>query len=128
MVLLMRISFFRLPVTCCQDEEISPVVFLLACFPSRCASRGPIPVEDETIERTTSVGKRIEEHQPGSALRWPEPEQEIQHQQVDGGIHTANQSETHELPDGPASCFSCGGGMHLGLVRFARQRCGRWEF
>src|SRR5258706_9160612 len=40
MVLLMRISFFRLPVTCCQDEEISPVVFLLACFSSRCASRG----------------------------------------------------------------------------------------
>src|SRR5258708_1590634 len=40
MILLMRISFFRLPVTCCQDEEISPVVFLLACFSSRCASRG----------------------------------------------------------------------------------------
>jgi hypothetical protein len=40
MILLMRISFFRLPVTCCQDEEISPVVFLLTCFSSRCASRG----------------------------------------------------------------------------------------
>jgi len=42
MVLLIRISFFRLPVTCCQDEEISPVVFLPTCFSSRCASRGLI--------------------------------------------------------------------------------------
>ena len=86
----------------------------------------PIPVEDETIERTTSVGKSIEEQQPGSALRWPEPEQAIEHQQIDGGIHRANQSETHELPYGPASCFSFGGGMHMCLVRFARQRCGCW--
>jgi len=40
MVLLLRIPFFRLPLTCCQDEEISSVVFLLTCFSSRCASRG----------------------------------------------------------------------------------------
>ena len=40
MVLLWRIPFFRLPLTCCQDEEISSVVFLLTCFSSRCASRG----------------------------------------------------------------------------------------
>src|SRR5258708_37745209 len=40
MVLLLRIPFFRLPLTCCQDEEISSVVSLLTCFSSRCASRG----------------------------------------------------------------------------------------
>jgi len=79
-------------------------------FGPSCALERPIPVEQ----------------QPGSALRWLEPEQAIEHQQVDGGIHTADQSETHELPDCPASCFSFGGGMHMCLVRFARQRCGRW--
>src|SRR6266849_11174778 len=42
MVLLLRIPFFRLPLTCCKDEEISSVVFLLTCFSSRCASRGTI--------------------------------------------------------------------------------------
>src|SRR5258706_14835027 len=40
MVLPWRIPFFRLPLTCSQDEEISSVVFLLTCFSSRCASRG----------------------------------------------------------------------------------------
>jgi hypothetical protein len=88
----------------------------------------PISVEDETIERTTSVGKSIEEQEPGSALRWPEPEQAIEHQQVDGGIHTANQSESHELPDGPASRFSYGGDMYIYLACFARLWWGHWEF
>ncbi len=40
MVLLLRIPFFQLPLTCCQNEEISSVAFLLTCFSSRCASRG----------------------------------------------------------------------------------------
>jgi hypothetical protein len=88
----------------------------------------PISVEDETIERTTSVGNSIGQQQPGHALPWPEPEQAIQHEQVDGGIHAANQSEPHELPARPASCFSFGDGTHMCLVRFARQRCGRWQF
>ena len=87
----------------------------------------PIAVEDETIERATRIGNGIEEQEPGSALRWPEPEQAIEHQQVDDGIHTANQCETHELPDGLASCFSCGGDMHMCLVRFARLWSGRFE-
>jgi hypothetical protein len=30
-------------------------------------------------------------------LLWPEPEQAIEHQQVDGGIHTADQSEAKSL-------------------------------
>ena len=52
-------------------------------FGTSCALERPIPVEDETIERTTSVGNGIEEQQPGSALRWPEPKQTIeQHQHV----------------------------------------------
>src|SRR5260370_33038487 len=92
------------------------------------APKRPISVEDETIERATSVGKRIEEQEPGSVLRWPEPEQAIEHQQGDDGIHTANEPETHELPDGPTSGFSFGGGMHMCLVRFARLWRGRFEF
>jgi hypothetical protein len=44
MGLLLRIPFFRLPLTCRQDEEISSVVFLLTCFSSRCASRGPMTI------------------------------------------------------------------------------------
>ena len=86
----------------------------------------PISVEEETIDRTTSICNRIDQQQPGHALPWPEPEQAIQHEQIDGRIHTANQSEAHELPARPASCSSFGGDMHLCLACFAPQKCGRW--
>ena len=86
-----------------------------------------IAVEDETIERATSVGKRIEEQEPGSALRWPEPEQAIEHKQVDACIHTANEPELHELPDRSVPRFSFGGDIHLCIARFARLWCGRFE-
>ncbi len=52
MVLLLRIPFFRLPLTCCQDEEISSVVSLLTCFSSRCASRGlDIPASSTVTQK-----------------------------------------------------------------------------
>ena len=46
-------------------------------FGSSCALERPIPIEEETIERTTRVGNRIEEQQPDYVLPWPEPEQAI---------------------------------------------------
>jgi hypothetical protein len=58
MVLLLRIPFFRLPLTCCQDEEISSIVFLLTCFSSRCASRGQhVPLSVEGI--AAGMGSRL---------------------------------------------------------------------
>lgn len=59
-----------------QDKQEKARCFTRLGMPG--APECPISVKEKTIERTTGVGNRVEEHQPGYALRRPEPEQAIE--------------------------------------------------